>query len=398
MRRRRTAIACLLVAALATAACGRGSGSGSTNETTSGGLVAPTTTSSTGGDQAERPLGFPALATKNTTRIGGSDPAADAAAVALAVYPSTSPATRPRAVALVDARDWRNGIAAAVLAGAPVHAAILLSDGERMPPATQAALQALQPAGSSAAGGAQVIRVGDAAGPPGLKTTQVTARDPIALARALDAFQAAAAGQPSDAVIVVSADDPAFAMPAAGYAAKGGAPVLYVHRDRVPAETRAALRAHRKPSIYILGPRPVVGPKAVRELRRLGTVKRIGADEPAASSVAFARFIDPGFGWGVVDPGHGLVFARSDRPLDAAAAASLSDSGTYGPLLVVTAPDRLDDPVAQYLLDIQPGYRRDPVRGVYNHGWIVGDDRAISVDTQSRIDDLLEIRRFRGAR
>jgi len=30
-------------------------------------------------------LGFPAVATKNTTRVGGGDPAADAAGVALAV-------------------------------------------------------------------------------------------------------------------------------------------------------------------------------------------------------------------------------------------------------------------------------------------------------------------------
>jgi len=396
MRRRRTAIACLLLATLALASCGRGghtdSGGGG------GGLVLPSTTSTATDGQPEAPLGFPALATKNTTRIGGADPAADAAAVALAVYPATSPATRPRAVALVDARDWRAGIAASVLAGAPVNAAILFSDGQRMPSTTAAALRALQPTGSSAAGGAQVIRVGDAANPAGLKTTQVTARDPIALARSLDAFQAAASGRPSDSVVVVSADDPPFAMPAAGYAAKGGAPVLYVHRGTVPAETRAALRAHGKPNIYVLGPRAAVGDKAVRELRRLGDVKRIGANDPAAGSVAFARYIDPTFGWGVVDPGHGLVFARSDRPLDAAAAAPLSDSGTYGPLLVVGAPDRLDGALAQYLLDIQPGYRRDPVRGVYNHGWIVGDDRAISVDTQSRIDDLLEIRRFRGAR
>jgi hypothetical protein len=45
----------------------------------------------------------------------------------------------------------------------------------------------------------------------------------------------------------------------------------------------------------------------------------------------------------------------------------------------------------QYLLDIQPGYERDPVRGVYNHGWLIGDEQAISVEDQARIDSLLEI-------
>ena len=86
------------------------------------------------------------------------------------------------------------------------------------------------------------------------------------------------------------------------------------------------------------------------------------------------------------------MFARADRPLDAVAAAPLSASGTYGPLVVVSNADRLDPPVDAYLLDIQPGYRRDPVRGVYNHGWIVGDGEAISQGVQSRIDLLLEIR------
>ena len=33
------------------------------------------------------------------------------------------------------------------------------------------------------------------------------------------------------------------------------------------------------------------------------------------------------------------------------------------------------------------------MRGVYNHGWIVGDDRTISVATQARIDSLLEIKK-----
>jgi hypothetical protein len=31
------------------------------------------------------------------------------------------------------------------------------------------------------------------------------------------------------------------------------------------------------------------------------------------------------------------------------------------------------------------------VRGVYNHGWVIGDESAISIDVQSRIDALLEI-------
>ncbi|HYP54969.1 MAG TPA: hypothetical protein VEQ41_01520, partial [Solirubrobacterales bacterium] len=54
-------------------------------------------------------LGFPAFATSNTTRVGGADPASNAAGVALAVYPSTDEALRPAAVTLVPADDWQAG-------------------------------------------------------------------------------------------------------------------------------------------------------------------------------------------------------------------------------------------------------------------------------------------------
>jgi hypothetical protein len=128
-----------------------------------------------------------------------------------------------------------------------------------------------------------------------------------------------------------------------------------------------------------------------RELRRLGTVVRVGGADPATNAIAFARFTDGRFGWGVVDPGHGLVFANPRRPADAAAAAPLSGAGQYGPLLLTTAAGDLPKSVEDYLLDIQPGYSKDPARGVYNHGWIVGDGDAVSSAAQGRIDSLLEI-------
>ena len=126
-------------------------------------------------------------------------------------------------------------------------------------------------------------------------------------------------------------------------------------------------------------------------LEKLGTVKRIAGADPVANAIAFARFRDGDFGWYVVDPGHGLVFASTRRPQDAAAAAPLSAHGTYGPLLLLPDAGVLPAPLQDYLLDIQPGYDPDPVRGVYNHGWIVGDESAIAAAVQARIDTLLEI-------
>ena len=128
-------------------------------------------------------------------------------------------------------------------------------------------------------------------------------------------------------------------------------------------------------------------------LGKLGKVKRIAGTDPVTNAITFARYQDGAFGWYVVDPGHGLVFANARRPQDAAAAAPLSASGTYGPLLLLTDAGVLPEPLQNYLLDIQPGYdqQTDPVRAVYNHGWVIGDESALAAAVQARIDTLLEI-------
>jgi hypothetical protein len=341
-------------------------------------------------EEAAVALGFPGFATKNTTRVGGADPIADAAGVALAVFSSPAPTQRARAVTLVDVEDWRAGIAASVFMSTPIRAPVLLTDGGDMPDATSRAMEALNPQGARAADRSQVIRVGNAAKTGGRKTLEIKGANPYALAQQIDRVQSSALGKTSDRVVIASGDNAAYAVPAAGWAAKSGDSVLFVKRDTVPKETVSALRAHQQPKIYVLGPPHVISEKAVMQLRRLGTVRRIAGPNPIANSIAFARFVDGVFGWGVVDPGHGLVFVNASRPMDAAAAAPLSASGTYGPLLLVDASG-LSNTLIQYLLDIQPGYRGNPVRGVYNHGWVIGDSKAISVADQTRIDALLEI-------
>src|SRR5688500_13837324 len=94
------------------------------------------------------PLGFPVFATKNTTRSAGGDAIADAAAVALATYPARTPESKPKAVILAEVRHWRTGIVASALVGRPIQAPILFADGDTIPDATKAALDALQPTGS----------------------------------------------------------------------------------------------------------------------------------------------------------------------------------------------------------------------------------------------------------
>jgi hypothetical protein len=386
---------CLAVVALSllVAGCGGGSKPPDATPTPETPPVTPPVSGQTGGEVPVTgpPLGFPVFATKNTTRVAGGDAIADAAAIALATYPARTPESKPKAVILAEARDWRTGIAASVLVGRPIGAPVLFADGDQIPDATKAALDALQPTGSKEAGGAQVIRVGTNAPVEGYKTTDINAANPAALAAAVDRLRTAAAGAPSGAVVVASQDRPEYAMPAAGWAAKSGNPVLWVTATGVPRETAAAIKAHKQARIYVLGPADVVPDTVLAALEKLGTVKRIAASDPVSAAITFARYSDDDFGWSVIDPGHGLVFASTRRPQDAAAAAPLSASGTYGPLLLVTDAGVLPQPLQDFLLDIQPGYEADPVRGVYNHGWIIGDESALAAAVQARMDTLLEI-------
>src|SRR5687767_927234 len=98
-------------------------------------------------NSAVEALGFPTTATRDTIRVPGSDPAADAAGVASALFPATTTETRPAAVALVDSDQWQAGVAAGVLAGNPLRAPVLLSDGGDLPAVTESTLNRLKPRG-----------------------------------------------------------------------------------------------------------------------------------------------------------------------------------------------------------------------------------------------------------
>jgi hypothetical protein len=352
--------------------------------------------------------------TKNTTRIGGPDPLADAAAVALATYPGLTEATRPQAVVLVDDRDWPVALAAAALASAPLRAPLLYSEGSSLPALSAQTLAALKPRGAALLGGAQVIDIGPAAAPAGYRTRVLRGKpagreSQAALAAQVERLvEAIHGGAPRRVVVIGAQGPPALAMPAAGLAAESGAPILPVDAASIPPATQRVLRRLRRPVIYAVGPPAAVSHTVLAKLARLGPVRRIqagvsagelrGNGEAAASNaIAVARFADGHFGWGVEQPGHGLVFANASRPLDAPAAALLSASGDYAPMLLLESPSQVPPVLSRYLSDIRPGYTEapeseyPPVRGAYNRGWLIGDGEAIAPVVQAELDAMLEI-------
>jgi hypothetical protein len=348
--------------------------------------------------QAAESLGYPTFATSNTTRVGGSDAAATAAGVALAVFPSTTPAQRPAAVTLVGEDDWAGAIAASVLMATPVRAPILFSGSGGLPDPSAEAFEALRPAGSDASGGASLFAIGEVALPSGAgKVTRVDSGDAASTAAQIATLRDQLFGSPPQHVLIAPAESPEFAMPAAAWAARSGDPVLFADAKQLPQPTAQALQRHAKVPVYVLGPASAISAAVLKEIAKIDPhVTRVAGKEAATNALALARFHDGSFGWNVNDPGHGFVLARSDEPLAAAAAAPLSASGTWGPLLLSEDAATLPSAVRSYLLYVKPGYTTDPTRAFYNHVWVIGDQEAIDVNQQAEVNELVEVAKIGG--
>jgi hypothetical protein len=345
--------------------------------------------------EREQEIGFSVSATRNTVRVGGADAAADAAAVAAALFPATGERDRPTAVGLLDAEDWVTGIAASVLAGSPIGAPLLLSNGDELPSVTEEVLARLDPTGSDLSRDAQVIRIGPGvARPENLKTAVVQGDDPFERAAAIDRFFSAARGEPSENVLLYSAESAEWAMPAAAWGGRSGDAVLPVRADAIPPPIRAALEDHQRPRVFLLGPERVISQRVADTLERERlaiSVDRISGPTPVENAIRFARYSEGDFGWRAVVPGYNFSVASTSRPLDAAAAAALATRGVFAPLLLTDDAAELPEPLERYFLSVQPGYEDDPGEAVYNRAWILGNEEAVSVRQQAQIDRITEL-------
>ncbi|MGN6588429.1 MAG: cell wall-binding repeat-containing protein [Solirubrobacterales bacterium] len=402
------ALVALAVVFIVVAIVGSSGGSDSKTGTSAAPASAPVTanqgdegsssSSSSSSSQTPEALGFPGFATNNTTRVGGSDPASNAAAVSLAVFPSTTPAQRPAAVALVDEKDWAGALAASVLMAAPVRAPVLFSASGELPEATAQALEALDPQGNKATKGASYLAVGSVALPGGAgKTTRIDSGDPAATAAQIATLREQLTGEEPKQVMVVPTEFPEYAMAAAAYAARSGFPLLFTDTKKLSQPTVAFLKQHPKVKAHVIGPSEVVSLRDIGEVGKLASeVNRVTGPGPNDTALELAHDRSAGFGWGVKDPGHGFVIVNSGTPANAAAAAPLSASGTWGPLLLTKEPDTLPAKVRSYFLDVKPGYSNDPTRAFYNHVWLVGDQEEISVQQQAEVNELAELTKIGG--
>ena len=339
-------------------------------------------------------LGFPAAATRNTTRINGSDPADISVAATIAAYPTSGPGSPPAAVTVANGDQWQAGVVAASLSAAPINAPILLAPDGRLSTSGENALAQLDPLGSPDTEENKVFTVGQVTPIDGFDAKRVTGSDFADLAVNVAELRTEITGEEPAHIVVVSMDEPAYAVPAATWSARSGDVVLYTKKDTVPKSTIDYLSEKdlKDIPVFVLGPADAVSADALKDLSKASSsVERVPGDDPVTAAVELARFSSGTFGWNLNDPGHGFTIVRDDEPLAAIAATSLSTGGTWPALLLTDDSDKVPEVVNDYLLDIKPGYIDDPTRAVYSRIWIIGDEDAIDVNQQARLDDAAEL-------
>ena len=145
-----------------------------------------------------------------------------------------------------------------------------------------------------------------------------------------------------------------------------GDPVLFAAKESLPEPTAEGPEAARRRCRSTCSGPPRRSPRTWSgEIDRVaGRVRRVSGEDPVTNAIEFARYADGDFGWNINDPGHGFVIARADRPLDAAAAAPLSASGTWGPLLLTDAAEALPGRAARLPARPQAGLSQRPDPGL----------------------------------
>lgn len=343
--------------------------------------------------------------TKNVTRLQASDPVTMAVQVSQTVWPATHRQNRPGTIILAPAHQWRMTLASADLIHHPNNGPILLTKNGRLPEVTWREIQRLQPKGNP--NGIELMVVGELSKQALKKLSsyqiqQIEAETWAEFAQKIDEIYARASGgkYPAGVIIVSQAESAKkFSLTAANWIAHMPEPLLYVKKNKIPPATKEALQKRNgKARLYVLGPEKIISQKVVNELKKYGSVTRIAGDTPIETSIAFAKFKDKetGFGWGLQEPGHGLVFVSTETPAFALVGAPFAHLGKHAPLIWLKN-GKLTEAHYNFLSLLKPTFVHSPTEGPYNHAYLLGSVQDVSFRTQGIIDSALEIVSAGGA-
>lgn len=216
-------------------------------------------------------------------RFAGEDRFSTAANAALEVYPEGADT-----VYVTTGRDFPDALAASAPAG---HggAPILLSDTTRLPQATVAALEALDPQDIVLVGGTDSVTddvlealesFGEVQRVGGGNRYETAA----ALARTYEGYQ--------DVVYVATGQDYADALAAGARAGAEGVPVLLVQHEHVPSATSQFLAEHETSQIYVVGGEDSISDEVYIYLDEYANATRLSGGDRYETAVALSEHLE----------------------------------------------------------------------------------------------------------
>ncbi|MEB1807318.1 MAG: cell wall-binding repeat-containing protein [Bacillaceae bacterium] len=336
--------------------------------------------------------------TKNITRLPSDEPLELSIMTSQMIWPATHEENQPGTVILAPLESWQLSLASLNLVHHPNDGPIFYTENGVIPDRVITEINRLQPKGNVA--GTQVMVMGTVNDGEldklvDFKVDQTTEIEAAAFANEIDQIYAELTHGTPNGVIISSMDKEAMlhSIPAGSWISHMSEPVLYVTHSELPQETIEALeRRNGDAEIYVLGSEDIISQEVVKQLEEYGTVTTISADTPVELSIEFAKFKDrtTNFGWGVNQPGHGLMIASTASPELAILAAPFAHLGKHAPMVWLEEGE-ITDEWYDFLTLLKPMFDLEPTEGPYNHAYLLGTTDVVSYQTQGIIDEKLEI-------
>lgn len=334
---------------------------------------------------------------ERAARIGGISAADVAAGAAMAAYPPDG-GERPSSWFLVRDDRWTDAVIAAQFATKPINAGLGVIDKDHLPTATVDLLRRVTASGYPKGKGLKAAVLGKAGTDVflglkerKLKATQLKARTPFALAEKLVPFHGGGARKYSTSIVIASAEERSYALPAAAWSAYSGDTLVLVEGDAVPAAARSVIAQREKltlvrPTMYVIGPEDVISDAVVEELAAYGEVKRVAGDSAVETAIELARYRDPEtlFGWGLRRAPANVSLVNEKEWGDAIGAFTFAAKGPQAPLLLTDSSERLPAPLVRYLEEL----RGSPP----SRGFVFGDRQSIGSAAFRQFDEALATR------
>lgn len=271
-------------------------------------------------------------------RLGGGDRFETAATAALSVYPDGADV-----VYVATGRDFPDALTSAAAAGYQ-DGPVLLTQNDRLPLATRAALESLEPAEIIVSGGSGAVSdevLSALEDYTSGSVTRLSGGDRFATAAAI-----ATRFDSPETVFVATGLDYPDALAAGARAGALGAPVLLVQQDRIPLSTAAALGDLSPESIVVVGGTGSVSNDVLGDLGAYATgeVTRVSGGDRYATAAALSAELEASE--------LGFVATGQDWP-DALGAAALAGhleapvllvQSDRVPLVTTTELERLEAP------------------------------------------------------